>query len=128
MGRVAQLEGACITNLGKGLTALENGDASIKVVKETEQLNLDRKDELGDLSRTVDAIIVKAQAGIDAYEGVRNKVSELSDVTKELIVDGQEGRLNKRGNAKAFAGSYKDIVQGFNGVLDAVIQMCIRDR
>ena len=121
MGRVAQLEGACITNLGKGLTALENGDASIKVVKETEQLKLDRKDELGDLSRTVDAIIVKAQAGIDAYEGVRNKVSELSDVTKELIVDGQEGRLNKRGDVKAFAGSYKDIVQGFNGVLDAVI-------
>ena len=121
MGRVAQLESACITNLGKGLVALENGDASIKVVKETETLKLTRKDEVGDLARTVDNIIVKAQAGIDAYEGVRVKVTDLGDVTKQLIVDGQEGRLNRRGDATKFAGSYKDIIHGFNGVLDSVI-------
>ncbi len=122
MDRVAQLERACITNLGKGLGALEEGDTKLKVVKETEQLKLTRKDEIGDLARTVDAIIVKSQSGIDAYEGVRAKVSELGDVTKQLIVDGQEGRLNKRGDAAKFAGSYNEIVQGFNGVLDSVIK------
>ena len=33
----------------------------------------------------------------------------------------QEGRLGKRGDAKIFDGAYREIVKGFNGVLDSVI-------
>jgi len=121
MERVAQLEKVCITNLGSGLDALAVGNASVKATKETEQLKLTRKDEMGDLAKTVDSIIVKSQGAIDSYEGVRNKITELSGVTQELIIDGQEGRLNKRGDAKAFEGAYKEIINGFNNVLDSVI-------
>ncbi|MBW7841515.1 MAG: methyl-accepting chemotaxis protein [Ignavibacterium sp.] len=121
MERVAQLEKVCITNLGSGLDALAVGNASVKATKETEQLKLMRKDEMGDLAKTVDSIIVKSQGAIDSYEGVRNKITELSGVTQELIIDGQEGRLNKRGDAKAFDGAYKEIINGFNNVLDSVI-------
>ncbi|HMN16881.1 MAG TPA: methyl-accepting chemotaxis protein [Ignavibacteriaceae bacterium] len=121
MERGAQLEKVCITNLGSGLDALAVGNASVKATKETEQLKLMRKDEMGDLAKTVDSIIVKSQGAIDSYEGVRNKITELSGVTQELIIDGQEGRLNKRGDAKAFDGAYKEIINGFNNVLDSVI-------
>ncbi len=121
VNRVKQLESVCITNLGNGLTALEKGDLNAKVEKSTQHLKLNRKDEVGALADTVDSMITKAQAGIDAYEGVRTKIHQLSDVTNQLIIDGQEGRLNKRGDAKAFDGSYKEIVNGFNGVLDSVI-------
>jgi methyl-accepting chemotaxis protein len=121
VSRINELESIGFTNLGNGLVALEKGDLSVKVDNPTQQLKLTRKDEVGVLAETVDKMIVKAQSGITAYEGVRSKVNDLSDVTKELIIDGQEGRLNKRGDATKFAGSYKDIVQGFNGVLDAVI-------
>jgi len=121
VSRINELESTGFTNLGRGLDALEKGDLTVKVDNPTQQLKLTRKDEVGILAETVDKMIVKAQNGIDAYEGVRNKVNDLSNVTKELIIDGQEGRLNKRGDTAKFAGSYKDIVQGFNGVLDAVI-------
>jgi len=121
VSRINELESIGFTNLGKGLIALEKGDLSVKVDNPTQLLKLTRKDEVGVLAETVDKMIVKAQGGIDAYEGVRNKVNDLSNVTKELIVDGQEGRLNKRGDVKSFDGSYKEIVQGFNSVLDAVI-------
>jgi len=121
MDRVAQLEKVCITNLGSGLDALAVGNASVKATKETEQLKLTRKDEMGDLAKTVDSIIAKSQGAIDSYEGVRNKITELSGVTQELIIDGQEGRLNKRGDAKTFDGAYKEIINGFNNVLDSVI-------
>jgi methyl-accepting chemotaxis protein len=119
--RVKELESVGITNLENGLVALEKGNINVKIDNPTKPLNLTSKDEVGMLASTVDKMISKAQGGIDAYEGVRNKVAKLSEVTNELIIDGQEGRLNKRGDAKIFDGAYKEIVQGFNGVLDSVI-------
>ena len=121
VARISELESLGITNLEKGLTALENGDIKVKAENPTKPLNLSNKDEIGILASTVDKMITKAQGGIDAYEGVRNKIAQLSSVTNELIIDGQEGRLSKRGDAKIFDGAYREIVKGFNGVLDAVI-------
>ena len=119
--RVTQLESVCITNLGNGLLAMENGNLTTKVEKATKHLLLNRQDEIGVLANTVDKMITKSQAGIDAYEGVREKILQLSKVTSDLTIDGKEGRLNKRGETRDFEGSYKDIVIGFNGVLDAII-------
>jgi len=121
VGRVVQLESVCITNLGNGLLALEKGDLTAKVEKATKHLEINSKDEVGVLANTVNSMITKAQGGIDAYENVRNRIGQLSNVTNELIIDGQEGRLSKRGDAKIFDGAYREIVKGFNGVLDAVI-------
>ena len=119
--RVVQLESVCITNLGNGLQSLAKGQLDAKVEKATKHLVLNRKDEVGVLADTIDKMITKAQGGIDAYEGVRNKINQLSNVTNELIVDGQEGRLDRRGDEKIFEGAYRSIVKGFNSVLDAVI-------
>jgi len=119
--RINELESVGITNLENGLAALEKGNITVKVDNPTKTLNLTSKDEVGILASTVDKMITKAQGGIDAYEGVRNRISQLSNVTNELIIDGQEGRLSKRGDVKIFDGAYREIVKGFNGVLDAVI-------
>lgn len=119
--RVVQLESVCITNLGNGLLALEGGNLDVKVEKATKHLNLNTKDEVGVLAETIDKMINKSQSGIDAYENVRNKIGQLTRVTNELIIDGQEGRLDRRGDEKLFEGAYKGIVNGFNSVLDAVI-------
>jgi methyl-accepting chemotaxis protein len=119
--RVMQLESVCITNLGNGLLALARGELDAKVDKATKHLEIDSKDEVGNLALTVNKMITKAQGGIDAYEGVRAKISLLSSITTKLIVDGSEGRLDNRGDASKFDGAYKEIVKGFNGVLDAVI-------
>lgn len=119
--RIEQLQKVCITNLGNGLNAMSNGDLSIRVEKATKPLNFDRKDEIGDMSRSVDQMIYKAQSGLDSYEVVRSTIGELSNETGKLIDAGREGQLDKRGDEHRFDGSYKEIVKGFNSVLDAVI-------
>jgi methyl-accepting chemotaxis protein len=119
--RVKQLETVCITNLGNGLMALSHGDLSAKVEKATRHLELNRKDEVGEVADTVDSMITKAQSGIDAYELVRGKFQMLMGETNKLIDDGKEGRLNQRGDDKKFEGAYKELVKGFNDVLDSVI-------
>lgn len=119
--RVMQLERVCITNLGNGLLALSKGDLNAKVEKATKHLNFEMSDEVGDLARTVDNMITKAQGGIDAYEEVRARIAELSREADKLINDAKEGKLDNRGDDSKFSGSYKDIISGFNDVLDAVI-------
>ncbi|GJQ61477.1 MAG: hypothetical protein SCALA702_05300 [Melioribacteraceae bacterium] len=119
--RVAQLERVCITNLGNGLLAMSRGDLNAKVEKATKHLNFEMKDEIGDMAQTVDNMITKAQGGIDAYEEVRARIGELSKEADKLINDAKEGKLDNRGNDSKFLGSYKDIIKGFNDVLDAVI-------
>ncbi|QQS37226.1 MAG: methyl-accepting chemotaxis protein [Ignavibacteriales bacterium] len=119
--RIQQLQTVCITNLGNGLLAMEKGDLTAKVEKATKHLSLNRKDEVGKMADTVDKMITMAQGGIDAYEGVREKIKDLSHETTKLINDAKEGRLDKRADASKFEGAYSEIVTGFNGVLDAVI-------
>ncbi len=119
--RAEQLRKVCITNLGNGLKALSAGDTTVKVEYGTKLMNMKSKDEIGELSRSVDEIISQAQAGIDAFEETRNNITELTDETKVLIESAKNGELDNRGNADKFEGSYKELIQGFNDTLDAVI-------
>lgn len=119
--RVEQLQSVCITNLGEGLTQMAIGNLDAKVEKATKHLNFTQKDEVGEMARSIDKMITKAQAGIDAYGTVRNKIEDLSDEAAKLIEDAENGKLDNRGDANKFEGAYKDIISGFNSVLDAVI-------
>jgi methyl-accepting chemotaxis protein len=49
-------------------------------------------------------------------ETVKNLIKEMDILTKNAL----DGKLEVRGNAKAFDGSYKEIVQGVNNTLDAL--------
>ena len=119
--RTEQLRKICITNLGKGLNALAAGDTKVKVEYGTKLLKIESKDEIGDLARCVDNIIVQAQSGIDAFEDTRKNITELTDETKVLIEAAKNGELDQRGNSEKFQGSYKELIDGFNDTLDAVI-------
>jgi methyl-accepting chemotaxis protein len=118
---VQQLQSVCITNLGNGLVAMSQGDLSAKVEKATKPMHMTQKDEIGEMARTVDQMIYKAQSGIDSYEQVRNKISELNQETIKLIDDSKAGLLDNRGDITKFEGAYKQIVKGINDMLDAVI-------
>lgn len=121
MGTVEQLQTVCITNLGNGLTKLAVGDLDAQVEKATKHLKFTQTDEIGRMANSVDEMITKAHAGIDAYEVVRSKVRELSGEAVNLIQDAKNGQLDKRAEEKKFEGAYKEIIKGFNEVLDAVI-------
>ncbi|MDD1716406.1 MAG: MCP four helix bundle domain-containing protein, partial [Methanolinea sp.] len=79
-----------------------------------------KKISAGDLSsepRVVDAQDEINPALKQTIDALRGLVSETNKLTKEAT----EGRLDTRGNASKFAGGYKDIIEGINATLDAVI-------
>jgi len=119
--RMAQLESACITNLGNGLLAMSNGNLDAKVVKETQHLNIDTQDEIGQMAQVFDNMVSKTQNGIEAYEVVREKVKAMSDEMGGLIVDAQNGKLDSRGDAEKFEGKWKEIISGVNGILNEIV-------
>ena len=110
------------------------------------RLEMKRKDEIGILTQAMDRFteklqnvivgtLIKISAGdvnielppMDSkdeigpalklmIETVKNLIKEMDILTKSAM----EGELGVRGNAKAFDGAYKEIVQGVNNTLDAV--------
>lgn len=110
------------------------------------RLRMNRKDEIGVMADTMDAFaddlknIVDTMKKISAgdlsselmakdaqdeitpalkqtIEALRGLVSETNKLTHEAT----EGRLDTRGNAAKFSGGYKEIIEGINSTLDAVI-------
>lgn len=119
--RMAQLESVCLANLGNGLNLLSRGDLSAKVEKATKHINIDRKDEIGQMAEVFDSMLTKAQGGIDTYEVTRSKIVQLSQELGKVIEDAKNGLLDNRGDEKKFEGVYRELIGGLNQTLDAVI-------
>lgn len=111
------------------------------------RMKVDRRDELGELSLAMNEFaenltnIVETMNKIsdgdltaetkvldenDEISPALNKIAyTLRDLKKEtdmLITSALEGRLKDRGNASKFNGGYREIINGFNNTLDAVIK------
>jgi methyl-accepting chemotaxis protein len=119
--RADRLQSICITELEGGLTAMAKGDLSVHCEPSTTLLKYDRKDEIGELAATVDAMIGKAQSTIFSYTKLQGIVRALITETEKLTVAARDGQLETRGDLTAFTGSYHDLVQGFNKTLDLVL-------
>jgi methyl-accepting chemotaxis protein len=88
------LQKVCITTLNQ----IARGDVSAEIVLR------DEKDEIAPaLKKTI--------------ETVRSLIEEANLLSAAAV----EGRLATRGNADAFEGGFRDVVQGVNDTLDAVI-------
>ena len=111
------------------------------------RLGLNRKDEIGIVAREMDSfadtlqnvvigtmhkisegdvstdIVVEDKADEispalkQLTETIKNLIKEMNDLTRSAL----EGKLEVRGNAESFKGSYQEIVQGVNRTLDAVV-------
>jgi len=110
------------------------------------RLKLERKDEIGDMARTMDIfsddlqnIVVGTMKKIAAGDlslqiTPKDKEDEISPALRDtvaslngLIEESQklsdsaiQGKLNVRGDTKKFAGGYQAIIEGINQTLDAV--------
>jgi len=116
------------------------GDVEMEITKET-------KDEIGTLMVAFKSLIVNIRENADSahniskgnfnvsitpksdkdvlakslilvVEAVKALETETSFLTKASI----EGKLSTRGDAQKFNGGYKDIIEGVNNILDAVIE------
>ena len=137
---ISKIIGIPVKNLSIIANKLAIGDISVSVNAKTE-------DELGDLERSFALMIenikgqalaaekiaqgdtsieIKAKSAQDVLsksmikvvETVRGLVSETLMLSNAAI----QGKLSTRGNASKFNGGYKEIVEGINATIDAVVQ------
>ncbi len=118
--RMESLSNVDITNVGKGSEQLANGDLNINIVTGTKHLEINSKDEIGQLAENMNKVITNTQGTVASVEkavkAVKETVNEIN-----LIVDASvNGKLKTRGNASKFNGSYKELVEGLNNTLEAV--------
>ena len=60
-------------------------------------------------------------AAVSMMQAIRGLIDEVGKITRECM----NGNIkNARGNADAFRGGYKEILEGINNVLDAVTEPC----
>ena len=118
--RMVFLENNCLNNLNNGLKSLAMGDLSNYVEKKTKQILLNQNDEVGKIAESFDSMVTKTQSAVDSYNTVREKIS---DVTRELqivISEAKEGNLNYRGNGASFNGTYGELINSTNNLLDTI--------
>ncbi len=120
--RAERLRSVCVTDLNRGIAALAKGDLSVTPVASTKPIESKSRDEIGDMSRTVDAMILATQASIAAFAESQQVVRALDAETRTLTQAAKNGALTTRGNATAFEGSFREIVGGINETLDAVLR------
>lgn len=112
-----------------------------------ERLNLERKDEIGRMAQIMDRFADELQTKVI---GVMNRISEgdismnielkdekdeiapamkrtvetirsLQDEIQSQIEAVREGKLDRRGNAETYSGSWKDLILELNGLVDALV-------
>ena len=106
----------------------------------------DLKDEVGELMMAFGKMVVNIKSQAEAAQKIADGdltleiaprsekdvlgismvavIDTLRDLVEEaetLTVAAVEGRLETRGNADRFAGGYKEIIEGFNKTLDAIV-------
>lgn len=82
-------------------TKLSKGDINAEI-------NYDKDDELGTLAESMRGIIAS----------LKDLISEANSLSFSAV----EGDLNSRGDADKFQGGYREVIQGVNNTLDALIE------
>ncbi len=126
--------------VAKNLKELRKGHLSVR-------LNINRKDEIGDMAKTMDSYasgqqkwvigtMQKIAAGdlspqlkaADAQDEVVPALQTTIDSIRALVTEANTlsaaavaGQLSTRGNTDKFKGGYKEVIQGVNQTLDAVV-------
>ncbi|OQY60024.1 MAG: hypothetical protein B6245_03610 [Desulfobacteraceae bacterium 4572_88] len=74
----------------------------------------------GDLSGKIDIHGQDEIAALaQAFQKMKNTISSVLAEVNTLIQAVQDGKLNTRGNAEAFAGGWRDLILGINNVIEA---------
>ncbi|MDR3587288.1 MAG: methyl-accepting chemotaxis protein [Desulfosporosinus sp.] len=99
-------------------TLLESFEKMVENVRD--QVHVTEKIAAGDLSVTVKVKSDKDLLGLKLLE-MQTTMKALLNETDKLVVATQEGKLDTRGNVKAFAGGWGTLVGGVNDLIDAFV-------
>lgn len=114
------LRNNCISDTRKAISAMADGDLSVTATPKTELSNSPDRDEIGDISRAVDAMILDLRATIGAFTATQTTIRDVIGETQTLVTAARNGDLTKRADAERHHGVFRDLVEGMNGTLAAV--------
>jgi methyl-accepting chemotaxis protein len=91
---IKSLDAHCIADLEHGLGAIAKGDLTYEIAPKTSTIETHRLDELGELTRTFNAMVTKTQSGVEAYNTTRARVAmmlrEISGASEQLALASQQ--------------------------------------
>ncbi len=119
--RVEELRGRCVTNLERAIAAVARGDLAVAVEIGTPLLAMQSRDEVGALARSVDGIIEQTVRTIRSFEHTVGTLRGVVGATQGLVGEAEAGRLATRADAARFEGGYRELLDGVNRTLDAVV-------
>ena len=114
------LKDRCVASSRRSLEAMTRGDITVKTVAGTKQMQLTIQDELGDLSRTFDETIVGLQAMVAAFGTTQEIVERIVADVLAIANAARAGQLEVRRDASAYEGSFRQMLEGLNGTIEAV--------
>ena len=137
---VARIISAPVRRMAAVAEALAEGDVNQRVV-------VDSRDEIGDLGRSFERMLEGQRALADAagaaaagdlsrttavrgehdvvgqaFQKLQGTMHALVEETDGLTRAAEGGQLQRRADATRFDGAFRQLVQGMNGTLDAVLQ------
>ena len=118
--RLTQLQSLCISNLNKASNAMKNGDLTYKIVTGTPFFEVKSRDEIGMLETAINDIISNSQSTVAAFEASRNTVLAAIDETRTVAASVRDGKLDVRCNTQQFAGSYRELTDTINALVQGV--------
>ena len=121
VARARQVADKDLAGLTEDFQALARGDLTRRFTVSTELMRTARRDEFGDLAATFDGMLTRLHGAAGAFEEMAGTLQSMAEETKALVTSAVEGRLSTRGQADRFEGGYREIVEGVNQTLDAVI-------
>lgn len=83
-------------------------------------LNVLKSYSEGDLTATLEKLPGKQAIANEVMDLIKNNLNNIINELNILINASLEGDLTQRGNANKFQGAYKDIILGFNKMIDSV--------
>jgi methyl-accepting chemotaxis protein len=104
------------------MDALAQGDLSRAVTVSTTPLETRSRDEIGQMAQTFNAMIARLQDASRAFGEMTRVLRTMVAEAKRLTRMAVEGKLTTRGSTDQLQGGYKDIIQGVNATLDAVME------
>lgn len=120
LDRINSLDTLCISNLENGTKQLAAGDMNINIHTGTKPLDINTKDELGTLANGINLIIKKVQTTVKSVDEAVSSIKGTITESQKLVDAARKGDLKARANAKAFQGSYQELINGLNETLIAV--------
>jgi methyl-accepting chemotaxis protein len=116
--KIAQQDLSALVTMANSIA---EGDISSKLTIQSRELTVSSHDEIGQLAVAFNSIIQRLNDSGNSLgimcDTLRNLIQEIENLSKQAVA----GNLETRGEASRFQGSYRQIVQGINATLDAVI-------